>query len=68
MLASPHWILRGYGPDDRIVCGTGGVVATPGIPDRAALLLARNDIAYVHLRSAANNCYQVRIDRAPARA
>ncbi|MBI1220296.1 MAG: DUF1203 domain-containing protein [Rhodobacteraceae bacterium] len=64
MLASPQYIVRGYGADDRIAYGTGGVVPTPGIPDRAAALLARDDIAYVHVRSAANNCYQVRIDRA----
>ena len=62
MLASPHWILRGYGPDDRIVCGTGGVVATPGIPDRAALLLARNDIALVGESLSRCTALQVRGD------
>jgi hypothetical protein len=64
MLASAQYIVRGYGADDRIVYGTGGVVATPAIPARAEELLARPDIAYVHVRSAANNCYQLRIDRA----
>jgi hypothetical protein len=63
ILASPEYIVRGYGPDDRIVYGTGGVVATAAIPERAAALLDDARVAYVHVRSARNNCYQVRIDR-----
>lgn len=60
---SPDFILRGYGHDDRIVYGTGAVVATSDIPARAADLLARDDIAFLHLRSTPNNCYQLRIER-----
>ena len=63
MLASPDYIVRGYGSDDRIVYGTGGVVATVAIPERAEELLADARVAYVHVRSARNNCYQCRIDR-----
>ncbi|MBE0554382.1 MAG: DUF1203 domain-containing protein [Rhodobacteraceae bacterium] len=63
MLASPEYIVRGYGADDRIIYGTGGVVPTPAIPERAAELLADPKVTYVHVRSARNNCYQVRIDR-----
>lgn len=62
-LASPDYIVRGYGADDRIVYGTGGVVATGVIPARAEELLADPRVAYLHVRSARNNCYQVRIDR-----
>ncbi len=62
-LGSAQYIVRGYGADDRIVYGTGGVVATAAIPARAAELLANPSIAYVHVRSAANNCYQCRVDR-----
>jgi hypothetical protein len=58
---TPDYILRGYGPDDRIVYGTGQVVATPAIEAKAAELLARENIAYLHMRSARNNCYQLRI-------
>jgi hypothetical protein len=61
--ATPDYILRGYGADDRIVYGTGGVVPTPAIPGRAIELLERPDVAYVHMRSARNNCYQLRIER-----
>jgi Protein of unknown function (DUF1203) len=68
MLASPDYIVRGYGVDDRIVYGTGGVVATGAIAKRAAELFADPRVAYLHVRSARNNCYQCRIDRAdPAR-
>ena len=63
ILASPDYIVRGYGANDRIVYGTGGVVATPGIAARAQELLADPAVSYVHVRSARNNCYQVRIDR-----
>jgi Protein of unknown function (DUF1203) len=63
MLASPDYIVRGYGVDDRIVYGTGGVVRTETIPARAEELFADPRVAYVHVRSARNNCYQVRIER-----
>jgi Protein of unknown function (DUF1203) len=63
MLASPDYIVRGYGADDRIVYGTGAVTPTAGIPARAEELLADVRVAYVHVRSARNNCFQVRIDR-----
>ena len=62
MLASPDYIVRGYGADDRIVYGTGGVVASGSIAARASALLADARVAYVHVRSARNNCYQLRID------
>jgi Protein of unknown function (DUF1203) len=62
-LASPDYIVRGYGADDRIVYGTGGVIATEAIPARAEALFGDPKIAYLHVRSARNNCYQVRIDR-----
>lgn len=66
MLVSPDYIVRGYGHDDRIVYGTGAVTETSNITTRAEELLERAEIAYVHVRSARNNCFQCRIDRAPA--
>jgi hypothetical protein len=56
-------ILRGYGYDDRIVYGTGVVVANAEIEAKATAILAREDVAYVHMRSAANNCFTLRVDR-----
>jgi hypothetical protein len=57
------YIVRGYSADDRIVYGTGAVVPTAEIPARAGELLAHENIAYLHMRSAKNNCYQCRIER-----
>jgi hypothetical protein len=64
MLDSPQYIVRGYGLDDRIIYGTGAVVETAGLREAAEALLARCDVAYVHVRSATNNCYQCRIEPA----
>lgn len=63
ILASPDYILRGYSAADRIVYGTGAVVPTARIAEEAAARLADPRVAYVHVRSARNNCFQVRIDR-----
>lgn len=62
ILAAPDYIIRGYGPDNRIIYGTGAVVATVLLRDEAAARLADPRIAYVHIRSARNNCFQVRVD------
>jgi hypothetical protein len=56
-------LLRGYGADDRIVDGTGRVIPTEEIAAMASHLFERDDIAYIHLRSASNSCYQCRIER-----
>lgn len=63
-LDSAEYIVRGYGRDDRIVYGTGRIVATADIPHYAQELLARGDIPYAHVRSATNNCFHCRIERA----
>ncbi|RWO26244.1 MAG: DUF1203 domain-containing protein [Mesorhizobium sp.] len=64
ILEGSDYIVRGYGSDDRIVYGSGGVIPTAAIAARAESLFERDDIAYVHVRSARNNCYQCRIERA----
>ncbi|SDT99869.1 DUF1203 domain-containing protein [Stappia sp. ES.058] len=61
---SDRLLIRGYGQDERIVYGTGEMIATDEIQARAEALLARKDIAFLHLRSASNNCFQARIDKA----
>lgn len=62
-LASPEYLIKGYSSQDRIVYGTGAIVPTPEIPAAARRILDREGVAYVHVRSARNNCYQARIDR-----
>ncbi|EJT06047.1 DUF1203 domain-containing protein [Rhizobium sp. CCGE 510] len=60
---SPDFIVRGYSENDRIVYGTGAVTAIADILAYGEKLLARPEIAYVHVRSARNNCFQCRIDK-----
>jgi hypothetical protein len=60
---SRDYILRGYGETNRIVYGTGAVILKDDVESYAKGLFARDDIAYVHVRSARNNCYQCRIKR-----
>ncbi|MDO8985100.1 DUF1203 domain-containing protein [Cypionkella sp.] len=64
ILASPDYIIRGYSAENRIVYGTGAVVPTATIPTEAEARLNDTRVAYVHIRSARNNCYQLRVDRA----
>lgn len=61
---SPDYLIRGYGTDDRIAYGSGSIVAREDLEARAAEILANPAIAYVHVRSARNNCFQCRIERA----
>ncbi|GGH31018.1 Protein of unknown function [Cribrihabitans marinus] len=63
LTSSPDYLIKGYGADDRIVYGTGAVTPTPEIAAAVDRVFARPDVAYVHVRSARNNCYQARIDR-----
>lgn len=64
ILVSPEYLLRGYSADERIVYGSGQVVATGRIAARAAELLQDPRIAFVDVRSASNNCFQCRVRRA----
>jgi Protein of unknown function (DUF1203) len=63
-LDSPRHIIRGYGANDRIIYGTGQIVPTAEIPAAAARLFEQADVRYIHVRSASNNCYHCRIERA----
>jgi len=62
--SSPDYLLKGYSADERIIYGTGQITASEQIESYAAELLSRSDIAFVDVRSARNNCWQVRIARA----
>ncbi|MDJ0756579.1 MAG: DUF1203 domain-containing protein [Ardenticatenaceae bacterium] len=56
-------LIRGYNHDDRIIYGTGQVVI-PGEAEAALSQMLENpQVAYVHMRSATNNCYQGRVER-----
>ena len=64
LTSSPDYLIKGYGVDDRIVYGTGIVTPTDRMGAAVTDIFARPDVAYIHVRSARNNCYQARIDRA----
>lgn len=57
------YLVRGYDRNDRIVYGSGGMVAPDALDARAADLLSQDGIAYLHVRSGSYNCFQCRIDR-----
>ena len=63
-LDSPRYIVRGYGADDRTVYGTGTIAQTPEIPETDEHVFKNEAVQYVHVRSASNNCYHCRVDRA----
>lgn len=56
-------LVRGYGADDWIVYETGRVVSGAELTQACHDILARDDVAYVHIRSKFN-CFQCRVDRA----
>jgi len=58
---SDKYLLRGYGADNRIVYGTGQVIAQEQIITYANTLLKDPAIRFVHVRSASNNCWQAKI-------
>lgn len=62
LTTAPDYLVKGYGPNDRIVYGTGAVIAGADLPGRAQHLLSDPRVAYLHVRSARNNCYQCRIE------
>ena len=57
-------MIRGYGSDDRIVYGTGRIVPPMQMAEAAREAFNDPRVRYLHVRSATNNCYQCRIDRA----
>ena len=63
LTTSPDYLIKGYGRDDRIVYGTGAVVPTTRLAEHATRILDDPKVAYVHVRSARNNCYQARVER-----
>ena len=60
---SASYILRGYDNGEIIVYGTGGVVDRAQIIDRPETILANPAVAFIHARSAQNNCFNCRIER-----
>lgn len=61
---SPNYLIKGYGADDRIVYGTGQIIAPDNMVNACDAIFEDTDVAYIHVRSARNNCYQCKVTRA----
>lgn len=59
----PQILIKGYRTDDRIYYGTGQIIAPADLEEIAEDLFSDPEVAYIHARSATNNCYQFRIER-----
>ena len=64
LLNSERYLMRGYDSAERIIYGTGAVVELIDFPARLDALFKREDVVFVDIRSAANNCFQCRVVRA----
>ncbi|TCK99987.1 uncharacterized protein DUF1203 [Shimia isoporae] len=62
LASSASYLVKGYSSDDRIVYGTGAIVASERVDSAAREILEHTGVAYVHARSASNNCYLLRIE------
>lgn len=60
---SPDYLLKAYSADHRIVYGTGQITVHDQIEAYASDLLGRDDVTFVDVRSARNNCFLTRITR-----
>lgn len=61
---SPEYLIKGYSADDRIVYGTGQITTSGDMIDACESIFANSNVAYIHVRSARNNCYQCKMTRA----
>jgi hypothetical protein len=64
LTASADYLLKGYTHGHRILYGTGRITPRHQLEVYARELLADPRVAYVDVRSARNNCFQLRIRRA----
>ena len=60
---SPDYLIKGYSADERIVYGTGTIAPAQEIAERLDAIFADPNVAFIHVRSARNNCFQARVDR-----
>lgn len=57
---SPTYLIKGYMQDERIKYGTGAITGQQDIGKAVSDLLGRDEIAFVDIRSASNNCWIAR--------
>ena len=64
ILRSQSYLVRAYDRAERIIYGSGKVTPTGEIVSYAKKLFADPTVAFIDVRSASNNCFQCRIQRA----
>ena len=55
-------LLKGYTHENRILYGTGQIVEPQDIKEAAQAIFENPGVAYIHVRSASNNCYTCRLE------
>ena len=60
LTGSATYLVKGYDKRERIVYGSGRIVAQADVDTYVGHLLAQDGIAFVDLRSASNNCFITR--------
>ena len=63
IFADTAMLVRGYGANERIVYGTGQVAPAGALNETCDAILQDPDVAFLHIRSASNNCFQARVER-----
>ncbi len=63
LLVSKEYLMKAYSADDRIIYGTGRITPKEEVEPYTNTLFAREDVAYIDVRSAVNNCFLTRIPR-----
>lgn len=60
---SPTYLIKGYTSDNRIKYGTGIVIPPSEIKSASEKIFEDETVAYIHVRSATNNCYMCLVTR-----
>ncbi len=60
---SRKMLVRGYDQNERIIYGTGKIVAMENFESEAEELFDHAEVMFIHARSPSNNCYHFRIER-----
>ena len=63
LTTSPDYLIKGYAADERIIYGTGRIVTPADMTAAATALFDDPAVAFIHVRSSRNTCYQARVDR-----
>ncbi|MCF4099439.1 DUF1203 domain-containing protein [Maritalea mediterranea] len=58
-----QFLIRGYSADEKIDYRTGQIVKVNELPAHAEQIFALQEVAFIHIRSAAYSCFTARIDR-----